>query len=194
MDRLEYFLRSRGSKVVVLALVANTMVAQLLYNSAGQLCSAIRCCWATCSSRRSARTVAFALFEVCTIFQLHDLMALDASHQGGDRRGEADQAGLLRPGRLLADQLPLGALLPGPGLAHRLGRRRRSSRSTICRSPGTGSTTASMPLPTRRCCSWRASSASGPRAAKRSSSPPSARWSSKPWSAGGCRRKRRSSR
>ena len=37
VDRLEYFLRSRASKVVVLALVANTMVAQLLYNSAGQL-------------------------------------------------------------------------------------------------------------------------------------------------------------
>ena len=37
VDRLEYFLRSRGAKVVVLALVANTMVAQLLYNSAGQL-------------------------------------------------------------------------------------------------------------------------------------------------------------
>ena len=33
VDRLEYFLRSRASKVVVLALVANTMVAQLLYNS-----------------------------------------------------------------------------------------------------------------------------------------------------------------
>jgi hypothetical protein len=37
VDRLEYFLRSRASKVVVLALVANTVVAQLLYNSAGQL-------------------------------------------------------------------------------------------------------------------------------------------------------------
>ncbi len=37
VDRLDYFLRSRASKVVVLALVANTMVAQLLYNSAGQL-------------------------------------------------------------------------------------------------------------------------------------------------------------
>jgi len=32
VDRLEYFLRSRASKVVMLALVANTMVAQLLYN------------------------------------------------------------------------------------------------------------------------------------------------------------------
>ena len=37
VDRLEYAVRSRGAKVVVLALVANTMVAQLLYNSAGQL-------------------------------------------------------------------------------------------------------------------------------------------------------------
>src|SRR5262249_34333192 len=37
VDRAVYFLRSRGAQVVVLALVANTMVAQLLYNSAGQL-------------------------------------------------------------------------------------------------------------------------------------------------------------
>ncbi len=37
VDRIEYAVRSRGAKVVVLALVANTMVAQLLYNSAGQL-------------------------------------------------------------------------------------------------------------------------------------------------------------
>ena len=32
VDRIEYAVRSRGAKVVVLALVANTMVAQLLYN------------------------------------------------------------------------------------------------------------------------------------------------------------------
>src|SRR5260221_10076152 len=37
VDRIEYAIRSRGAKLVVLALVANTMVAQLLYNSAGQL-------------------------------------------------------------------------------------------------------------------------------------------------------------
>src|SRR5215468_9690726 len=37
VERAVYFLRSRGAQVVVLALVANTMVAQLLYNSAGQL-------------------------------------------------------------------------------------------------------------------------------------------------------------
>ena len=36
-----------------------------------------------------------------------------------------------------------------------------------------------MPRPIRPCCSWRASSASGPRAAKKSSWRPSARWSSK---------------
>jgi hypothetical protein len=38
IDRIEYAVRSRGAKVVVLALVANTMVAQLLYNSAGNWC------------------------------------------------------------------------------------------------------------------------------------------------------------
>jgi hypothetical protein len=34
VDRVEYAVRSRGAKVVVLALLANTMVAQLLYTSA----------------------------------------------------------------------------------------------------------------------------------------------------------------
>ena len=79
VDRLEYFLRSRASKVVVLALVANTMVAQLLYNSAGQLVlgSAFLLGYLLFSAVWS--TVAFALFEVSTIFQLPDLMALDGS-------------------------------------------------------------------------------------------------------------------
>jgi hypothetical protein len=79
VDRLEYFLRSRSSKVVVLALVANTMVAQLLYNSAGQLIlgSSVLLGYLVISAICS--TAAFALFEVSTIFQLHDLMALDVS-------------------------------------------------------------------------------------------------------------------
>src|SRR5215510_8757474 len=79
IDRLEYFLRSRGAKVVVLALVANTMVAQLLYNSAGQLVlgNAVLLGYLLISAICS--TLAFALFEVSTIFQLHDLMALDPS-------------------------------------------------------------------------------------------------------------------
>ena len=123
VDRLEYFLRSRASKVVVLALVANTMVAQLLYNSAGQLVLGNQVLLGYLLVSAVCSTVAFALFEVSTIFQLHDLMALDVSIKAGDRRREVDQARLLRPGGLLADQLPLGALLPGPRLAHRLGRR-----------------------------------------------------------------------
>ena len=63
----------------MLALVANTMVAQLLYNSAGQLVldSAFVVGYLLISAVCS--TFAFALFEVSTIFQLHDLMALDAS-------------------------------------------------------------------------------------------------------------------
>ena len=102
VDRLEYFLRSRASKVVVLALVANTMVAQLLYNSAGQLVLGNQVLLGYLIVSAICSTVAFALFEVSTIFQLHDLMALDVSIKAGDRRGEVDQARLLRPGRLLA--------------------------------------------------------------------------------------------
>ncbi len=79
VDRLEYFLRSRASKVVVLALVANTMVAQLLYNSAGQLVIGNQVLLGYLIVSAICSTVAFALFEVSTIFQLHDLMALDVS-------------------------------------------------------------------------------------------------------------------
>src|ERR1700755_1876722 len=79
VDRLEYFLRSRGAKVVVLALVANTMVAQLLYNSAGQLVIGNQVLLGYLFFSALCSTVAFALFEVSTIFQLHDLMTLDSS-------------------------------------------------------------------------------------------------------------------
>ncbi len=79
VDRFDYFLRSRSSKVVVLALVANTMVAQLLYNSAGQLVLGNQVLLAYLIISAVCSTVAFALFEVSTIFQLHDLMALDIS-------------------------------------------------------------------------------------------------------------------
>src|SRR5215469_12855421 len=81
VDRLDYFLRSRASKVVVLALVANTMVAQLLYNSAGQLVLGNAALLGYLVVSAVCSTVAFALFEVSTIFQLHDLMSLDASIQ-----------------------------------------------------------------------------------------------------------------
>ncbi len=79
MDRIDYFLRSRASKVVVMALVTNTMVAQLLYNSAGQLVLSNRFLLGYLIVSAVCSTLAFALFEVSTMFQLHDLMALDAS-------------------------------------------------------------------------------------------------------------------
>jgi hypothetical protein len=88
VERLDYFLRSRGSKLVVFALVANTMVAQLLYNSAGQLVLGNQVLLGYLIISAVCSTVTFALFEVSTIFQLHDLMALDATIKaeiGADR-------------------------------------------------------------------------------------------------------------
>src|SRR5262249_21109197 len=79
VDRLECLLGARASKVVVLALVANTMVAQLLYNSAGQLVLGNQVLLSYLIVSAVCSTVAFALFEVSTIFQLHDLMTLDSS-------------------------------------------------------------------------------------------------------------------
>ncbi|HEV8191874.1 MAG TPA: hypothetical protein VGP82_10380 [Ktedonobacterales bacterium] len=79
VDRLEYFLHLRASKVVVMALVADTMVAQLLYNSAGQLVLGDQVLLGYSLVSAVCSTVAFALFEVSTIFQLRDLMTLDGS-------------------------------------------------------------------------------------------------------------------
>jgi hypothetical protein len=79
IDRIEYAIRSRGAKMVVLALVANTMVAQLLYNSAGQLALGNAFLRGYLFFSAVCSTVAFALFEVSTIFQLHDLTTLDTS-------------------------------------------------------------------------------------------------------------------
>ena len=62
-----------------MALVANTMVAQLLYNSAGQLILSNGFLLGYLIVSAVCSTLAFALFEVSTIFQLHDLMALDPS-------------------------------------------------------------------------------------------------------------------
>src|SRR5262245_20208589 len=79
VERAVYFLRSRGAQVVVLALVANTMVAQLLYNSAGRLVLSNQFLLGYLLFSAVCSTAAFALFEISTIFQLHDLMALDAT-------------------------------------------------------------------------------------------------------------------
>jgi hypothetical protein len=79
VDRVDYFVRSRASKIVVLALVANTMVAQLLYNSAGQLALGNQALLGYLILSAGCSTLAFALFEVSTIFHLHDLMTLDPS-------------------------------------------------------------------------------------------------------------------
>ena len=93
VDRAVYFLRSRGAQVVVLALVANTMVAQLLYNSAGQLVLGNQLLLAYLLFSAVCSTVAFALFEISTIFQLHDLMSLDPTI-----KAEIDAHKLIRRG------------------------------------------------------------------------------------------------
>src|SRR5258708_32569314 len=107
VDRLDYFLRSRASKVVVLALVANTMVAQLLYNSAGQLVLGVAFVLGYLLVSAVCSTFAFALFEVSTIFQLHDLMALDSSI-----KAEIGAEKLIKPGYAALAVSPPDNLLP----------------------------------------------------------------------------------
>src|SRR5690242_20136518 len=69
-DRLVYFMQSRASKVVVVSLVLNTMIAQLLYNSAGQLVISNGFLLGYLIASAASSTLAFALFEVSVIFQL----------------------------------------------------------------------------------------------------------------------------
>ncbi len=107
VDRLVYFLRCRGVQVVVLALVANTMVAQLLYNSAGRLVLGNGFVFGYLLFSAACSTVAFALFEICTIFQLHDLMSLDASIKQEIGAEKLIKRGLAGAGGLVADQLRL---------------------------------------------------------------------------------------
>lgn len=78
-DRLVYFLQTKASKVVVISLVLNTMIAQALYNSAGQLVIGNGFLLGYLIASAISSTFAFALFEVSVIFQLHDLIALDES-------------------------------------------------------------------------------------------------------------------
>ena len=166
VDRLEYAVRSRGAKVVVLALVANTMVAQLLYNSAGQLVLSSGFLLGYLLFSAVCSTVAFALFEVSTIFQLHDLHTLDAtikSEIGADK--------LIRRGYLVLVVSSLINFLSvlyflALRLAQHVRQRPPPFRSTICPLRGTGSTTPSMRWPIPWCSSSLASTASGPRSAK----------------------------
>src|SRR5260370_2521980 len=55
------------------------MVAQLLYNCAGQLVLGNQALLGYLILSAGCSTLAFALFEVSTIFQLHELMTLDPS-------------------------------------------------------------------------------------------------------------------
>ncbi len=86
-------------------------------------------------------TFAFALFEVSTIFQLHDLMALDASIKadiGAEKLIKRGYAVLA-----VSSLINFLSVLYFLALAwHTAGGHATRSRSITCPSPGTGSTTA----------------------------------------------------
>ena len=166
VDRLEYFLRSRASKVVVLALVANTMVAQLLYNSAGQLVLGDAVLLGYLIISACCTTVAFALFEVSTIFQLHDLMSLDSSI-----KIEIGAETLIKRGYFV---LAVSSVINFLSVLYFLALAWHSTTGhaprfpwIICPRRGTGATTRCMPAPIPPYCSWPAFSGNDPRAAKK---------------------------
>ncbi len=193
IDRLDYFLRSRASKVVVLALVTNTMVAQLLYNSAGQLVLGNAFVVGYLLISAVCSTFAFALFEVSTIFQLHDLMALDASI-----KADIGAEKLIKRGYAV---LAVSSLINFLSVLYFLALAWHSTGGHATAFP-----LDNLPEP----WNWLYYSLHAaaytavlflagifgerPRAARRSSSPPSGHWSSRPWSDGGCRRRPRSTR
>jgi hypothetical protein len=179
VDRVEYAVRSRGAKVVVLSLVANTMVAQLLYNSAGQLVLGNGFLTGYLFVSAICSTVAFVLFEVSTIFQLHDLHTLDASI-----KEEIGAEQLIRRGYVV---LAVSSLINFLSMVYFL--------ALVWHSAGGSS--ATFPLdtlrrPTRSYSSSPASMASGLRAPRRSCWRRSAPWSSRRWRDGSCRKKPRS--
>lgn len=186
LDRLEYFLRSRASKVVVLALVANTMVAQLLYNSAGQLVLGNGVLLAYLIISAACSTLAFALFEVATIFQLHDLMSLDASI-----KAEIGAEKLIKRGYIVlavSSLINFLSVLYFLGLAwHTVSGHSSKFPLDDLPQPWNWAITHSTRWRTPRYCSWRASSASGLSPAKRLYSPPSAHLNSRRLKRGNCR-------
>jgi hypothetical protein len=192
VDRLEYAVRSRGAKVVVLALVANTMVAQLLYNSAGQLVLSSGFLLGYLLFSAVCSTVAFALFEVSTIFQLHDLHTLDASI-----KSEIGADKLIRRGYLV---LVVSSLINFLSVLYFLALAWHSTSGASAKFPLDDLPspwnwlyyTPSMLWPTPSCSSLPAFMASDHARQRRSSWPPSERLSSAHWNCGGCKPRQKS--
>src|SRR5262245_38021366 len=81
VDRTEHFLRSKAIRLVILALVANTILAQAFFNSAGRILQIgganLAPAYLNVSSILS--TVAFSFFEIAMLWARQDVLSLDES-------------------------------------------------------------------------------------------------------------------
>ena len=81
VDRLEVFLRSRAIRLVILALVANTIMAQAFFNSAGRILILfghdLTAGYLNVSAILS--TLAFSFFEIAMLWARQEVLSLDES-------------------------------------------------------------------------------------------------------------------
>ena len=81
LDRTDNFLRSRAIRLVILALVANTIMAQAFFNSAGRILIILGYNLTPIYLNVSAglSTVAFSFFEVAMLWARQEVLSLDES-------------------------------------------------------------------------------------------------------------------
>jgi hypothetical protein len=83
VDRTEHFMRSKALRLVILALVANTVMAQAFFNSGGRVLHLFGVDLTAFYLNLSAilSTVAFSFFEIAMLWARQEVLALDKSIQ-----------------------------------------------------------------------------------------------------------------
>jgi hypothetical protein len=81
VDRLDGFLKSKAIRLVILALVANTILAQAFFNSAGRILIlfGVNLTGLYLNTSAVLSTVAFSFFEIAMLWARQDVLSLDES-------------------------------------------------------------------------------------------------------------------
>src|SRR5262245_7467459 len=115
VERVDRFLHSNAIRLVLLALVANTIMAQAFLNSASRILVlwGINLTGLYLNTSAIASTFAFSLFEIAMLWVRQEVLSLDESFAAADRGWGVAHPQPRHAGGDLADQLLL---------AHRLSR------------------------------------------------------------------------
>ena len=81
VDRIDGFLKSKAIRLVILALVANTILAQAFFNSAGRILSigGVDLSGAYLNISSILSTIAFSFFEIAMLWARQEVLSLDES-------------------------------------------------------------------------------------------------------------------